>query len=970
MALGDGIRRNLATVSALERDRFIAAFRQLDMSKAFPDGVSYWDKQDQIHQATHVHGGAAFLPWHRELCNRLETLLREVDPDVSLHYWDWTTDPQASPDGAGGTVNLFSNTIMGSANGRAGAPFETFDNNGTFNGSRNQTGNPADPPQEITRNLRSGAPAVGNGVPSFKTDVNMIASGDTLAQGQQWSAFRNALEDMHNDIHSSYIRGTIGPGHSSFEDPFVFLLHANIDRLWAMWQTQPGKAWRLDPAQVYGNESATSGRNGILTPLDPWAGNPTNDPQITRVRPWAPPENQQVVKDSKHPSVVRPPCYDTLPTHPGVVTLDTPTLTFNDVPAGETTARAIVFSALACDDVHLSVTAGPTVLSGPASTNFAVVLGNPNVIEPRAGNTPPKGRIWLTYTGTQPGDTATGTVTVHCNETNQDFVVPITANTIARPTVAVCLSLDQSGSMDDPAGSLGAKRIDVLREAASRFVEVVQRNNGLGIVRFDHDAYPGFPVTRINSDSMFDPDRIAALNAVQAHATNLNGWTSIGDGVALARTTLNPVTGYDQKAIIVFTDGLENTPQYLSDVMGSIDSRTYAIGLGTETQVSTQALTQLTNGTGGYLLLTGHLSANIDDYFRLTKYFLQILAGVTNNTIVLDPNGYVAPGMKLRIPFVLNEADIDSTAILLTDIPAVEFALETPDGDVMDPSVASGLGQTFIAGTNMNYYRFTLPLALGAGAHAGTWYALLTVDEVRLRRYLSKLDNYPDLIKKILTHGVRYSLSVHSFSSLKFEARLSQSSLVPGATMTLRANLSEYGLPIEGRADVQAELVRPDGSQSLLTLAPVEPGVYETSLVASIQGIYHFRVVATGYTLRSNRFTREQLLTGAVFQGGDVPPPNSHDDPRTRDEQLCNLVECLLKNDSVRRFMKERGLELDEIMKCWERYCQARLERPHEGQTLGTATNVPDLQRLSEALAHPDFAELRTMIASMMQRKG
>jgi len=48
-----------------------------------------------------------------------------------------------------------------------------------------------------------------------------------------------------------------------------------------------------------------------MTPLDPWAGNPSNDPAIRRVRPWAPPENEQVVKNSKHPTVVVPPAYDT-----------------------------------------------------------------------------------------------------------------------------------------------------------------------------------------------------------------------------------------------------------------------------------------------------------------------------------------------------------------------------------------------------------------------------------------------------------------------------------------------------------------------------------------------------------------------------------------------------------------------------------------------------------------------------------
>ena len=77
--------------------------------------------------------------------------------------------------------------------------------------------------------------------------------------------------------------------------------------------------------------------------------------------------------------------------------------------------------------------------------------------------------------------------------------------------------------------------------------------------------------------------------------------------------------------------------------MSSINDRTFAIGLGTAQQVSTSALNALTNSTGGYLLLSGILSPSIDDTFRLAKYFLQILAGVTNNNIVTDPVGFLAP---------------------------------------------------------------------------------------------------------------------------------------------------------------------------------------------------------------------------------------------------------------------------------------------------------------------------------------
>jgi hypothetical protein len=67
MAPGDGIRRNIAHVSPAERDRFLAAVLQLDTNKFYPDGVSHWDKQEDIHKNAHaaganVHVGPAFIP--------------------------------------------------------------------------------------------------------------------------------------------------------------------------------------------------------------------------------------------------------------------------------------------------------------------------------------------------------------------------------------------------------------------------------------------------------------------------------------------------------------------------------------------------------------------------------------------------------------------------------------------------------------------------------------------------------------------------------------------------------------------------------------------------------------------------------------------------------------------------------------------------------------------------------------------
>jgi hypothetical protein len=939
MALGDGIRRNIATVTQQERDRFRDAIIALSKTKLFPGSrsdfpageVSYWFKQDEIHQATHVHGGPAFLPWHRELCNRFEAMLREVDPDLSLHYWDWNTDP----------TPLFTNTFMGSANGDVGDPWLTaglynpnpavpdnYRDNNVHSLNQNPPSyqlhsNPADPPKTLTRNVQAGAPPVG----TSNFEGTYWARDDEFRDAGTYQDFDSLMQGGAHFLAHDWIGGNLRDPHMSFRDPFVFLLHSNVDRLWAMWQTKPGFSWRLNPNQVYGTDGSSS---PITDPLEPWAGEPNW--QMTGgwpTRPWFTPENEQVVKTCKHLSVVTPPCYDTLPTFPATVTLQTPAITFNDVPTGETAARAIVFSVVACHDVTLSITAGPTVLSGPAGTNFGVLLGTSVTVHQSGSVTPPLGRFWISYKGTNAGDAATGTVTVHCAETNQDFVVPISANTIARPTVAVMLTLDQSGSMGWLAGiDATTKRIDVLHQAATNFVQLVQDSSrvgdGVGMVSFDNNAYPGVGVTR-NMGTGFDlAPVVSAIQALQPQ-----GATSIGNGLALARDTLNPVTGYDKKAHVVFTDGLENTSLYISDVIGTINDPTFAIGLGTAQQVSVGALDQLTNHTGGYVLLSGRLSPSVDDYFRLTKYFMQILAGVTANNIVTDPTGYITPGMKLRIPFTLNETDIDSTVILLTDIPAVRFLIETPAGDIMNPAEAALLGATYAVGTNMSYYRFTLPLPLGGHpAQTGTWYALLQLDERVLRSYLSKLDLSEAARAAVLAEGVRYSLSAHAYSNLRMDAGVSQNSLQPGAALTLRARLSEYGIPVDHRASMWAELSRPDNSQAALALAEVEPGVFEVSRPAAIAGVYRFRLLAVGITLRGVPFMREQLLSGAVVIGGDNPPPTTGPSAQAQDKQLCELLECLLGPQALGRLLTEYKIDANAVRACVERWCKERLAPP------------------------------------------
>jgi Common central domain of tyrosinase len=349
MTLGDGIRRNIAHVDPVERTMLREAI--IEMHRRFypgsrddtpPGGVSWWFKQDEIHQATHVHGGPEFLPWHREITNRFEELLRQINPQLSLHYWDFKEDPRNIPNGnigggMTGTVNLFDANFMGSSSTSAGDPWLTagfYDPQAGNPGhppGRDVTDNPVDPPTDIRRTR---APATPGAPPAPLLPVATIAGhpfgevcpnipinndGD-ITSALTFPEFRLRLECVHDKAHVYY--AAVSP-HDAFRDPFVFLLHSNVDRIYAQWQTDPAHPERLDPNTVYGAESNLDvpvpdllGNTQIqnLTHLvEPWS----TGIQITEnrpIRPWEPThENQGFPHTYHHISVVTPPRYDTNP---------------------------------------------------------------------------------------------------------------------------------------------------------------------------------------------------------------------------------------------------------------------------------------------------------------------------------------------------------------------------------------------------------------------------------------------------------------------------------------------------------------------------------------------------------------------------------------------------------------------------------------------------------------------------------
>ncbi len=598
------------------------------------------------------------------------------------------------------------------------------------------------------------------------------------------------------------------------------------------------------------------------------------------------------------------------------------TLNFLDVPEGETQLRAIRIDVKSFHATTFEMSAQPVApfdmynYAGPVTLGKTTDYGTPREVY-----------LWVRYTGTHAGDTAHGTAEVTCTTTGDVYPVTITANTIARPTAAMALVLDQSGSMLDPSGVGTMSKEQVLRFSAGIFLDYVREHNGVGMVTFDQDAHDllnpvagpfGAP------DDPFDPARSSARAALSNYAANPNGSTAIGDGIAAGHDLIAATSGYDKNAIVVFTDGMETDSRYIADVASIIDNQVFAVGLGTASQLDPAALKAICNDHDGYVLLTDQLTN--DDTFKLAKYFLQIQAGVNNEDVVVDPDGYVAPGDVVKIPFTLSEADISVDPIVLMPMQhLLKVSIETPQGDVIDAAnVGSFPTVKKVDRPQISYYRMTLPVQDGVSvnAQAGTWNLVLTVDRELYKRYLSTIgDGHQQAYHEALTHGVKYTALVHSFSNLRMACTLTQTGNEPGATLYLRAKLTEYGEPLPTSASVRAELTAPDGSVSTVTLSPAGSGIYETAVPANDAGIYRFVVGADGSTSRGTPFTRQQVVTGAVWRGGNQPDPTSKDPGRNGccdDGDLCRVLHCAAGaiSPKLRARLEEGGLSIDKFLKC------------------------------------------------------
>ena len=927
-----GCRKNQSSLSAAEKTAFVNAVIALKAAPSLAGTASRYDDFVQEHIDSMsgsnfwAHRRPAFLPWHREYLRRYEQALQDIDASVTLPYWDWTVDNSAA-------ASIWNANFMGGNGSGAQSQVTT----GAFAGSTGDWpitlgGGPA----FLQREFGVGASALPT--PQQVSDCLDEVPYDVAPWNtSSASVFRNRLEgwigagSIHNRVHL-WVGGSMLPD-SSPNDPVFFLHHCNVDRLWAVWQAaHPGEAYH--PQGVAG-DTGPVGHN-LGDSMQPWGGAAT------------------VASTLDHHAMGY--WYDSDPVD---ITLTTPSLAFNDVPeglggAGRTTYRAIVFELRSCASVTLEITAGPS--GGFATT----LLGTSVVVPSEHGDAPSIGRLWIAYTSTNPGDVANGSVTVARVGSSDQWVIGLSANTIARPKTAVTLALDRSGSMSSDAGD-GTSKNAKLKEAVEVFVETMLEGDGLGIVSYDDVTTRLLEVTDVGpTPAVAGSGRAEAAAILAGNALDPRGLTGISGALVQAQDMLDDGQAaasppYDVRAIVVLTDGIENVAPYIADVAAGISSPTYAIGLGLPNGISTAALDALAGGTGRYLLITGAISD--DQRFRLSKFFLQILAGVTQAEVVLDPTAKLMLGPTHRIPFDIGLADYGLDAILTSPLaPAIDFRLEAPDGTLMGPAIPVDMGQ-FVGRRQLSYYRLPLPQGSpGKQRHAGRWHALLTLDEKRLKWLLSRSERKNQTSMSLL-HELRdgtapYSFLVHAYSTLTMQAACQPGHVRPGAPVQIHATLAEYGVPMARRVSVWAEVTAPGGAMQTLALQAVAPGLFSADFKPHVSGLYAMRLRARGSTLGGTPFTRERTLTLAVAATDARPPGGNSGGPGgDGDERWCELLKCVLEHSKG----EVLGVDVKLLRKCLGEACTPP-RRPRE-RVLPLASTAPRqasaIAKLVEATPRP-----------------
>ncbi|MBP7000628.1 vWA domain-containing protein [Amaricoccus sp.] len=272
----------------------------------------------------------------------------------------------------------------------------------------------------------------------------------------------------------------------------------------------------------------------------------------------------------------------------------------------------------------------------------------------------------------------------------------------------VMIVFDRSGSMTLPTAG-GGTRLVAAKNAANLFADLLENGGGsrVGLVSFSSAA--ASPVEL----GLTGPGAAPAAMAAALTPIVASGTTSIGAGLQAAMTTL---AASARPAILLLTDGIENTAPTIAAVQGSLDdAHVCAVGLGTAGSLDGPKLRDLAELQGGiYVSGPGDL--------ELRKFFVDCFADIFDTFVGMDPIVAMEPADAASAPVsqsVLGDRELVFVGSWSQAVPPGELRLQVtaPSGkvvDLSDPTVESAMNPLW------HVVRFPLPLA---GEGDGVWKA-------------------------------------------------------------------------------------------------------------------------------------------------------------------------------------------------------------------------------------------------------
>ena len=301
------------------------------------------------------------------------------------------------------------------------------------------------------------------------------------------------------------------------------------------------------------------------------------------------------------------------------------------------------------------------------------------------------------------------------------FPIATMQQDVANPpaiTRDVMLVFDRSGSMSLP-GTSGQTKIVEARAAASLFIQLVRASTGnrVGLVSFSTTASSpvDFPLSDVNPANKQTLIGNAPFTGGIVGGLMPGGSTTIGGGLNAAYAQL-PSGGNNPRNVLLFTDGLQNTPPMVNPTDAfPTDIHIDAIGYGTPASIDGAMLTTLATIHHGQYVLA-------DTNLKLQKFFALAFGNIFEAGLVMDPEFVLAKGQGTANPLPFNVCEEETiTVVVGWDVldAGLQIELSTPGGATVNsgsPGVQSSASRTW------TFLRVPLPFA---GERDGVWKAVV-----------------------------------------------------------------------------------------------------------------------------------------------------------------------------------------------------------------------------------------------------